>query len=318
MEKKNWNEFIIKNNGSFLQSWQWGEIQKANKSKIFRIKLNEKAQCQIIKKYLAFNKAYFYCPAGPVVKNKETKPLFDKITELAQNEKVIFLRFEPRFDLVKDARIEKTIDIQPSKTVILNLNKSQDELLAQMHQKTRYNIRLAQKKGVVIKQAEARNKEDYFEEFWNLLQATSKRDGFRTHKKNYYKNLLSIDGQNLNDELTIKLFVAKYKSKIIAAIMIVFFNQTATYIHGASDYNYRYLMAPYLLQWHCINTAKKLKYKYYDFYGVDEKKWKGLTRFKKGFSQTEVQFPGTFDLVFDKKWYKIYKLVRGLKRGLNV
>jgi lipid II:glycine glycyltransferase (peptidoglycan interpeptide bridge formation enzyme) len=85
-------------------------------------------------------------------------------------------------------------------------------------------------------------------------------------------------------------------------------------MHGASASKYRNVMAPYLLQWHAIKLAKNLGYKYYDFYGVDEDKWPGVTRFKKGFGGREVNYPGTFDLIFNRRWYSVYRMVRKARR----
>ena len=187
-----------------------------------------------------------------------------------------------------------------------------------MHQKTRYNLRLAEKKGVTVR--EARN--DEFEVLWELMRNTCERDGFRLHGKEYYREMLKSDlgvvisdSDNSNHQsLIIKLFFAEYEGKVIAANIIAFFGDTVTYVHGASADKYRNVMAPYLLQWHCIKTAKEQGYKYYDFYGIDENKWPGVTRFKKGFGGEELQYPGTFDAVFGEGWYNMYKALRWVRR----
>ncbi len=112
----------------------------------------------------------------------------------------------------------------------------------------------------------------------------------------------------------IKLFIAEYKKKPIAANIVSFFGDTAVYMHGASGADHRNVMAPYLLQWHAIKLGKQVGCKYYDFYGIDEKKWPGVTRFKRGFGGRAVNYPGTFDLIFDSSWYNIYKMVRRVRR----
>ncbi len=110
----------------------------------------------------------------------------------------------------------------------------------------------------------------------------------------------------------VELFLADFKNKIIAANIVVFWEKTAIYLHGASDYEQRNLMAPHLLQWEQIKEAKKRGCIEYDFWGIDEKKWPGVTRFKKGFGGREVEYPGAFDLIFQPVWYKIYKIGRTL------
>jgi len=263
---------------------------------------------------------------------------FDAIMDLAKKEGVVFLRFEPTFQIPNSKfQIPKTLDVQPSKTIILDLVKSEEELLKAMHPKTRYNIRLAEKKGVIIREAEAGE----FDSFWRLLDDTCKRDGFRSHEGKYYDKMLKI-GNNVNgknskfqipnskqnpklkfqnleiyNELKIKLFFAVYNSRVIAANIIGFFGDTATYIHGASGNESRNVMAPYLLQWETIKLAKRLGYRYYDFYGIDEKKWPVGTRFKRGFGGSEIDYPGTFDMVFGGMWYHAYRMMRKIRRYIK-
>jgi len=111
----------------------------------------------------------------------------------------------------------------------------------------------------------------------------------------------------------VELFVAIYNKKIIVANIVMFYKETAIYLHGASDYQYRNLMAPYLLQWQQILEAKERGCSEYDFWGIDEKKWPGVTRFKRGFGGKEIVYPGAYDLVFQPTWYRIYKLAKIFK-----
>ena len=231
--------------------------------------------------------------------------LFDEIRKIAKKENVMFMRFEPQTEEASSKfQITKTLDIQPSKTTILDLSKSEDELLQAMHQKTRYNIRLAEKKSVEIRESGI----DRFDEFWQLMSQTSERDAFRLHGIDYYKEMIKLDKD------FIKLFFARYQDKNIATAIVSFFGDTATYLHGASSNTDRNVMAPYGLQWHCIKLAKEQGYKYYNFYGIDEKRWPGITRFKKGFNGREINYPGTFDLIFEAGWYNVYKMVRRARR----
>ena len=334
--KEQLNNFVgTQTRSQFLQSWQWGEFHKIVSGDVFRLgaRYNGElvASAIIIKKVLPMGKFYFYCPRGPILEKsqipnpKSRRPtvsgsrtpqycgasgqildmLFEEIKRLAQEQGVMFFRFDPISQIINSKlQIVETIDVQPSQTSILNLKKSEQELLKAMHQKTRYNIKLAEKKGVKIVEIGL----DKFDEFWKLMCETSDRDSFRTHGIDYYKEMLKLDKD------FIKLFVAQYRKKTISAVVVSFFGDTATYMHGASSNEHREAMAPHLLQWHCIKLAKDLGYKYYDFYGVDEKKWPGVTRFKKGFAGKTVKYPGTFDFIFDQNWYSIYKMVRKVRR----
>ena len=312
--KERWDKFLTEQKQSqFLQSWQWGELAGEEGTKAIRISVEDKgklvATAALIKKSI-FSFNYFFCPRGPVVgvesgNLKVENFLFDEIKKIAKNEKAIFLRFEPQF-IIHDSLflIQKTINIEPNKTAIVDLQKAEDELLAAMHQKTRYNIRLAEKRGVKIREA---SNED-FENFWRIMKETVDRDGFRLHSKEHYRKMLELD-KNF-----VKLFLAEYNGKIITAVLATFFGDMITYVHGASANEYRNVMAPYLLHWHIIKLGKSLGFKYYDLNGVDENKWPGVTKFKIGFGGAIVNYPGTFDLVFNKKMYNIYRMLRSIKR----
>ncbi len=326
-DKQQLNDFVGgREHAQFLQSYEWGEFQKEVSGQVWRLGVEEEgkliASAKLVKKQLPMGKSYFYCGRGPVIVKSQKSPispsasrggkvestlefLFFEIKKLAEKEGVMFLRFEPNWKLeTGNWKLVKTLDVQPSQTLILDITKSEDELLAQMHQKTRYNIRLAEKKGVKIVEAGA----ERFEEFWQLLASTGDRDEFNLHGRNYYKAMLNLENS------FVKLMFAEYKNKPLAGSLSVFFGDTATYIHGGSANENREMMAPYALQWQTIKLAKSLGYKYYDFHGIDEVKWPGVTRFKLGFSGETVTYPGTFDLVFDTGWYSIYKMVRKARR----
>ena len=308
-DKEKWNNFIKENNGSFLQSFQWGEFQKSLGRKIFRIEIENNLRALIIKHDLPFKKSFLYCPRGPVIKNlKGFGEFVQKIKKIALEENAIFFKIEPDFDFdfdnISDFGFRKSFrEIQPSKTLSLDISKPEEELLSKMHCKTRYNIRLAERRGVVVKISDSCN---YFNDFFALLEKSAKRDDFRTHPKQYYKKQLLIN----DDEYRTFLFIAYHKNIPIAGIMVNFFGLTATYLHGGFDYSFRSLMAPYKLQYEAIRRAKTMGCKYYDFWGIEEKRWPGVTRFKKGFGGKKVVYPGSFDLILSRNWYIIYKVSR--------
>ncbi len=179
-----WNRFIIENNGSFLQSWEWGEFQQSIGRPAFYLKDNE-WQALTIRHNLPLGKSYLYCPRGPVILSRQQaaknlsrmRDFIDEIGKISEKENVMFLRIEPTFetseDELKKSGFVKTKDVQPSKTLILDLNESEEELLSQMHEKTRYNIGLAQRKGIVVRKTEYNTKD--FEVFWTLMNQTAKR-----------------------------------------------------------------------------------------------------------------------------------------------
>lgn len=295
---------------NFLQSKQWFDFQKALGRKVWMIN-----NVLVIKHDLPFGKSYLYSPRCG--EDFLSDSFLKKIKEIGKKEKAIFLKVEPKGKKISK-KFKKSSNLQPSKTLILDIK---NDLLKSFHHKTRYNIRLAEKKGIKIR------KEKNLEEFWRLIQKTSERDKFRFHEKEYYEKLLQVPGVEMflaehSPELQSKCSGCATRSsceiKFVVAVNIVgFFKDFAIYLHGASDYDFRNLMSPYLLQWEQIKEAKKKDCKFYDFWGIDEKKWPGVTRFKKGFNGKEVKYIGAYDLVLNPVWYLIYNLAKKLAKKLT-
>lgn len=315
LDQKTWDTFVLEHgprSGRFLQTWGWGEFQKSVGEKVDRVgwmdgtKIIAIAQ-MIQKKILPFG-SYTYIPRGPIVIEKHE---FDFSSIVSKN---LFVRIEPEdvnlltlFHKKYDHLYLKSPDVQPSHTLITNLQQSEDYILANMHEKTRYNIRLAEKKGVKIEINNAS-----IEEFWPVFETTSSRDEFRLHGKEYYRKMLKAK--------SVFIAVAKHEEDILAANIMIDFGNTRTYLHGASSNVKRNFMAPYLLHWELMKDAKMHGIKFYDWWGVSPKDadehhpWAGISRFKRGFNGEEVSFPGTFDLVLSPIRYMFYKLVRKLRR----
>lgn len=311
-DKIKWNNFLLNQPtqaGIFLQSAEWLDFQENFGHKIYRLGLTDdtgtpQSICGVILNNLPLNKKYFYIPHGPIGKPEE---LIDEIIKIARKKNTIFLRLDPPSvqSKIQDAKykILNTSPVQPKRILVLDLTKSEDELLAAMHEKTRYNIRLAEKKNLALKN-------ETFNDFWKLTEETTARDKFRPHPKKYYETMLgSVRGDGKTD-MRVELKIVYSDNTPLAAAIIGYFGDTATYLHGASSQEYRNLMAPYFLHWEIIKEAKKLGYKFYDLGGIDEIKWPGVTRFKKGFGGFEINYPGTFDLPINKLWYRIYNLAR--------
>jgi len=204
-------------------------------------------------------------------------------------------------------------EVQSKSSLIINISSSEQALLAEMKQKTRYNISLAIRKGVKIRISDEVSD---MESFWQLVKQTSSRDGFAPHPKVYYKKMFEI----LNKDQTIRLFLAEYKNKIVATNLVSFYGKVCTYLHGASSDMYREVMPTYLLQWQTILEAKKIGYQFYDFGGVNgstfnDPKWQGITRFKSGFAtKTKPQeYLGSFELILNPVVYSAYKFIKQIR-----
>ena len=219
-----------------------------------------------------------------------------------------FARLSPRLSASDWQRIsvgspvKASVNLEPDETLVVDLRLSEAELLAGMHHKTRYNIKLAEKKGVSVRLA----KESDWPVVLTLLQDTARRDHFRLHPSQYYQILFA--------KPQVKIYVAAVGGKILAVGVFTVFGDTSTYLHGASANHDRALMAPYLLHWRVMRAAKTQGLNYYDFFGISQQRWPGVTRFKLGFGGQRQAVCGTFDLVNRKGYYRLYKFLRYWRR----
>ena len=185
MEKR--KEFLKKNSqdGGFLQSKHWFNFQKEIGKKVFFVGTGDN-QVLVIENKLPVVGGYFYIPRGPVFgdNKKENRKVINEIKNKAKQEKIGWIRFEPqkKEDLkwINQKLVKSKKNHQPAETLILDLKQDSKEILAQMKQKTRYNIRLAEKKGVKIRIS---NNPQDLDIFWDLIQETAERDGVIFHER---------------------------------------------------------------------------------------------------------------------------------------
>ncbi|MBI5654119.1 peptidoglycan bridge formation glycyltransferase FemA/FemB family protein [Candidatus Uhrbacteria bacterium] len=310
----------------FLQSWAWGEFRESRGSKVRRYALRDGAgewlaALQLEYRKKKFGLGYWYAPRGPVFSSKinpEKRP--DLMLSLCEGllmvkdlkKQALFWRFEPVSELSNPEglvplsfRRSKAGD--PTSTIILDLDKSEDNLLKDMHEKTRYNIRLAAKRGVTVRLAkDARD----VEAFLDLAEETSRRDGFVQYPRQHLKDTYSV--MHANGQAEIRL--AELQGKVLCANMELSFGDTVTYLHGASSSENRNVMAPFALHWVAIQEARRRGFKLYDFWGANplskamyyyKPSWDGVTRFKRGWGGRQFDLVGTWDLPFNVFLYRL-------------
>jgi lipid II:glycine glycyltransferase (peptidoglycan interpeptide bridge formation enzyme) len=231
-DKFSFNQFVAKNNGSFLQSWEWGGWQEALGRKVYRLAISEiidgnaetVASMQIIKMPLPFNKYYLYAPYGPVIDRRFKIEDLRLLTQELQGKfrDAVFIRIEPKENVelrMQNAEFVKTKNIQPGRTLIIDLNKSEEELLAEMHHKTRYNIRLAEKHGVKIEDEFALTvgKGIYAQEAVKLIAETAKRQSYKAQGEQYFENLVDFFAvQNSKSDVRLHIYKAVYNKELLA------------------------------------------------------------------------------------------------------
>jgi lipid II:glycine glycyltransferase (peptidoglycan interpeptide bridge formation enzyme) len=235
----------------------------------------------------------------------------------------LFLRFDmtgcrtAESSLPRDGGLKKApADIQPPDTVILDIDRPESEILANMHKKWRYNINLSGKKGVRIVQASS----DMLYRWYEIYRATGERDKIALHPESYYQRLFDlvkdkailggVEGKDFPD---LRLYLAYHEEELLAGIITSFYGNRATYLYGASSNSKRNLMPAYLLQWEAIKAAREAGCSEYDFFGIPptddpEHPMHGLYRFKTNFGGDIVHYWGCWDRVYGKLFYQIYRL----------
>lgn len=317
--KEQWDGFLKVLDADFLQSWEWGEILRASGQKIKRLAVVENceiiAQTLVVYKAMPFGWRYAFSPRGPIIKNV-AEAVNNFLADYFKKNNCVFWRIEPaELMRVGAYTIKKVRDINPEATMVIDITKSEEEILSVFHSKTRYNIKLAQKKKLEIKI------EKNLTDFWQLMQQTGARDNFGLHPKKNYASALSSPA--------VYQRTVYYNGAPVACGCFFAFNDTLYYLYGASNYAWRHLMAPYLIQWEGIKLAKQLGLKKYDLFGVapgrmenghyvfnEQHRYVGVTKFKQGFNGQYIFYPGTFDLILNKTKYSIYSALRWLRRIL--
>jgi len=312
------NKGLWKDNGNFLQSWDWGEFQQTSGKEVVRLQIvhdeSVVGQVQGIVTKLGFGVSYVYMPKFPILDAQCLSYVYDFLKE----EGYSFVRIEPVRELQDESH--KMVGVknrQPQYTRVLGITKPEEELLAGMHRKTRYNIRLAEKKGVEVR------REKNIDVFWKLNQQTARRDGFTSHDKEYYAKMIEM---NMCHQLT-----AYFEDVPVASNICIAHGDMFTYLHGASGSAHRNVMAPYLLQLKGMQLARELGCTQYDFWGIAPPREKsddarvscshnlcwdntdslaGVTRFKAGFGGETVSYPGAVDIIFSPLKYRIYSLAK--------
>jgi peptidoglycan pentaglycine glycine transferase (the first glycine) len=318
-DKGRWDTFIKEHgprSGAFLQSWQWGEFQKAVGKQVYRYAWGFEGKwrmvAQLIEHPLPFMQSYLYCPRGPIVVEQLSDEMIRKLLrELKTKHNALFVRFDwPREHISKRDLIQVPTK-SPATTFITDLTQAEDTLFKSMHQKTRYNIRLAERKGVEVQFEGGVEERD----MRRLFEKTAKRGRFRLHPWEYYEEMMrSLRSQKQDGHIHL---AGAYLGKELAAIVILIdFQGTRTYLHGASDYDLRSAMSPHLLHWEVMKRSKEVGMHAYDWWGIAPEgaekghPWEGVTRFKKGFGGEAVHYAGTFEFVLSPTWYKLYNMAK--------
>lgn len=314
-----------------LQSYEWGEFRQATGITVIR-----KGFFENNKLTNAFQLTIHPIPHTPWTigylpkGTTPTKELIDELRKIGKAHNCISIQLEP--NIVYESQLEKDfklLGIFPAAhplftqyTFELDLTKSEEELLTNMHPKTRYNIRVAQKHGVEIVEENTANG---FNTYWQLTKETTQRQGFYAHTRHYHELMWQTLNRRNTHGLQAHLFLANYKptdqtKQIPLAAWVLFtFQDKLYYPYGASSSLYRNVMASNLMMWEAIRFGKKLRLKTFDMWGSmgespDPKDpWYGFHRLKQGYGPKLVKFVGSYDLIINPVLYQGYKFADKLR-----
>lgn len=308
-----------------IQTWAWGEFLKTQGHTVYRLGVFDKN-----KLVSAYSLNFHLIPhtkytigvlqRGPKIDSE----MLTNIKNIGQKENAVFIKIEPdviaknidadgRFKEINPLPDFDNLVISPKvaffpHSFVVDLSLSEDQLLSNMHSKTRYNIKVANRHNVVVSE---KTDDDGFSQYLDLLWLTTKRQGFYLHSKLYHQKLW----KTLKDTGMLHILLATYQGKLLTAMMFFVVKDRFFYPYGASSDKNRNVMASTLTMWEAIKLGKKLACTSFDMWGSlgpDAKPSQngyGFHRFKQGFGGQLVQFVGTHDYVLNPRLYKLYNLV---------
>ena len=353
-----WNQLISSlPNPHFLQTWEWAQVKaKYGWEPIpftwdSGIGTGESilAAAMVLRRTVSFRGMFkldiLYIPKGPIMdwENESLRQqVLDDLQSFARDQRAIFLKIDPdvvlgtgipkgedsrqdnggqavRSELIRRGWSDSSEQIQFRNTVVIDLSASEEEMLARMKQKTRYNIRLAEKKGVTVRPGTVGD----LPMLYKMYAETSVRDGFVIRDNGYYQTVWTtfMQSSSVRGQPSAQPLIAEVDDEPVAAIFLFSFAGRAYYVYGMSHNAHREKMPTYLLQWEAMKRAKELECKVYDLWGApdefseNDSMW-GVFRFKEGLGGEVVHTLGAYDFAPNKLWYKLYTEV--MPRVLNL
>ncbi len=343
-DAQTWDRALLElPNPHMLQSWTWGEFKSRHGWRVTRLLFKEQdeivAAASVLQRRVpGLPLSILYVPKGPALdwtRAGLAERVLRELAHLARRKRALFIKIDPDIYYLEDAphcsprpaRARETAhlleslgwrfsaeQIQFRNTLLLDLRREEEELLAAMKQKTRYNVRLASRRGVSVRSIDARNAADERDTalalFYQLYAETGRRDGFVIRPPNYYRDAW---GSFVEGSLA-RLFLAEYEGETLAGLLLFRLGATAWYMYGASSERERQRMPNYLLQWEAIRWARRQGCTLYDLWGAPDEldesdpMW-GVVRFKLGLGGELARGLGAWDLPTSRPGYWLYSAV---------
>jgi peptidoglycan pentaglycine glycine transferase (the first glycine) len=323
IQREEWESFFRSHpNASFLQSPSWGDVKEEFGWHAVKI-LQGDTGAQLLIKHGPLGMVIGYIPKGPL--GKITPEFALDLLSVAKKKHCFLVTVEAdawENDvgwITSGISYREGRNIQPRRTIVISLKGSEEEWLARMKQKTRYNIRLAQKKEVAVTESSDIGL------FYDLMTATGVRDGFGIHSHDYYQKVYS----SFQPYGNCTILLAFFEGRPLGAIMAIAQGTQAWYIYGASNDIERNRMPTYLLQWEAMRWAARKGCETYDLWGIPDEDeetleaqfenrsdglW-GVYRFKRGFGGEIKRSVQAMDFVINPTYYGLYKRFAGRMHG---
>lgn len=332
--KSEWTAFLRANGGNTLQTYEWGEFRRELGWKTRHIIVRDSKEIRLVamvlQRPLPGGYCFFYCPEGPIVRNKDWRDrknqrAFTAFTKYLENHKgkelAIFLKIDPHVPveefpvkwLAKKGFRDSPEDIQSAVVTEVDLTLSEEKILAAMKPKGRYNIRYAARQGVNVEVGKSQRDLDTF---YDLLEQTAKRQHITYRGKLYFESFRKYFMEQANYA---RFFIAKRQGKPLAATLVTFLGDEATYLYGGSAPQDRNIYASYLVQWEGMKEAKKRGCKFYNMTGVaatddPTNPWYGLRQFKLKFGGPVTHLVGARDYTYEPFRYFLFTNLDRLRR----
>lgn len=314
---------------SLLQTQQWVDLKVSQGWKSHNIE-----GVFILEKSLPMGLSFLYAPEVEWAAVENLEKFIENIKKIAEESHSLFFRLEILDE--KDPKIVKNLknlkfiksfeELQPEWRQIVDISKSEEEILNQMKPKGRYNIRVAQKHGVEVSVCPIDRLNDGIEIFYDLYYQTARYQKLSHRDKKYFLEMLKV----LYPKDEAAILIARYQNLPLSALIITFYNGeadisqkrydgVASYLYGGTSRLHKNVMAPYLAHWEAIKLAKKKGCRYYDLLAVapegsENHQYSNLTFFKEQFGGRKINITGSYDLVYKPVGYKIFKVAERLRR----
>jgi len=312
---------------SLLQTQEWVNFKVSQGWKSHHIE-----GVFVLEKPLPWGKSFLYAPEVEYKTITNLQIFLQKLQEIAEISHSIFFRLEildeKRSEIIENLKkrgfIKAFEELQPEWRQMIDIGKSEEEILAQMKPKGRYNIRVAERHGckaeIVNPQSEtnsqspAANSKNNLDIFYDLYCQTAKYQKISRRPKRYFEEMLKkLPAQK------IAIIIVKYQNQPLAALLVTFYDKVASYLYGGTSRENKQVMAPYAAHWAAIREAKKRGCQIYDLLAVappdqPNHKYRNLTFFKEQFGGRKVNLVGSWDYIYKPIWYKIFKATEKFRR----